>query len=721
MKEKNSKHQLLSMIFSGEGLLSRSLKNFEVRKGQQEMSQHIIEAYEGDEIALIEAGTGTGKSLAYLVPAVYWALKANEKTVITTHTIALQEQLILKDIPFLLKTMDVDVKASLVKGMSNYLCLRKLQEIQGQPLLFSMEESKEMQDVERWAEKTREGSRSDISFPLSPGAWEKVSAERETCTHVQCPHYKTCFFFKARKEAEDSQILIVNHHLLLADIQKKLRNPMQESILPAYDRLVVDEAHNLEEIALESFAARFDRIVFIKQLSKLHSETHPERSRLMLLRQELSTLSVIPPRLLQNLEIDLPAQKRACLERSEESFAALAHFFEGLPPERSFGREKETKRRITDPINQHPLWRETILPSLTILAEEIGRLAHMLGTVSRDLEEFKEEPFYEKLALHLIEVQAITQRLEETSAFLEQFCQHESGEKRVRWFESQGSNIALVDASLDVSQFLNEHLFSKRRTSVLCSATIATAKSFSYLKRRLGLTEHENKLREKIYESPFDYEERSLFVVPTDLPAPNSPDFLAESIKAMTEILSISRGSAFLLFTSYDMLQSCYRALLNTPLSSRYPFLKQGELPRHLLLEQFKKKEGSVLFATDSFWEGVDVPGEALRCVVIAKLPFSVPSDPLYEAYSQSLEKEGLDPFSDYSVPQAVIKFKQGFGRLMRKKDDRGCVVCLDHRIVKKNYGKQFLHSLPPSKTCFAPKSEAFAQMRDFYERTKVK
>jgi ATP-dependent DNA helicase DinG len=721
VKEKNSKQELLSLIFSKDGLLSRSLKNFEERIGQKEMAQKILEAYEEDGIALIEAGTGTGKSLAYLVPAVYWALKHQEKTVITTNTIALQEQLIHKDIPFLLKTMDVELKACLVKGMGNYLCLRKLQELQDQPLLFSTEETKEVQAVEQWAAKTKEGSRSDIPFPVSPATWEKVAAEGESCNHVHCPHYKNCFFFKARDEAEDSQLLIVNHHLLLADIEKRRRNPTQESILPPYHRLVIDEAHNFEDIALESFAQKFDRIIFLRQLAKLHSDSHPERSRLTLLRQQLSALSVIPPPLLQKLEIDIPAQRRTCQADLEEAFAGLTHFFETVISDRPLSKERDSKKRITDAISGNPFWKETIVKSLLALSEEIQRLSQMLKGVLADLEDFKEAPFYEKLSFPLLEIQAIAQRLELSATFLEQFIQDEPVEKRVRWFESSGSNVVLVDASLDISSFLNEHLFSQRRTSVLCSATIAAARSFSFMKKRLGLIQHEAKLREEIFESPFNYQERTLFVVPTDLPVPSSPDFLAECIKAMAEAIEISRGSVFLLFTSYDMLQNCYRSLSNSALPQRYPFLKQGELPRHLLLEQFKKREGSVLFATDSFWEGVDVPGEALRCVVIAKLPFSVPSDPLYEAYAQSLEKEGLDPFSDYSVPQAVIKFKQGFGRLMRKNDDRGCVLCLDHRIVKKNYGKQFLQSLPPCKTCFAPKTEAFAQMRLLYETTKRK
>jgi ATP-dependent DNA helicase DinG len=703
--------KLLGAIFSQDGLLSRSLKNFEERPGQQEMAQQIIDAYEQDLIALIEAGTGTGKSLAYLVPAVIWALKHQEKTVITTHTIALQEQLMHKDIPFLLKTMDVEIKACLVKGMGNYLCLRKLTELQDQPLLFSSEETKEIQAIEQWSEKTVEGSRSDISFPVSPVTWEKVGAEGESCNHVHCPHYKRCFFFKARKEAAEAQLLIVNHHLLLMDIEKRRRNPGQESILPLYHRLIVDEAHNLEDIALNSFAQKLDRIAFLRLLARIHSDTHPERSRLTLLKQALASLPAIKPTLMQKLEIEIPALKRVCQHELEESFAQISHFF---PSEKK-------EKRITEEITQHTFWKQTIVPGLLSLSEQMKRLSLAMKAVSIDLEELKGGSIYEKLSPHLLEVQAIGMRLEQTFEFLTAFTQDEPKEMRVRWVEWSGANISLVDAALDISAFLDEHLFSKLRTSVLCSATIATARSFQFLKNRLGLATQEKKLKEQIYDSPFNYAERSLFLVPTDMPIPSSADFLSECTKAMAEIIEISKGSTFLLFTSYEMLQSCFRTLsANTSLTQKYPFLKQGDLPRHLLLDKFKKQIGSVLFATDSFWEGVDVPGEALRCVVIAKLPFSVPSDPLYEAYSESLEKQGLNAFNDYSVPQAVIKFKQGFGRLMRKNDDRGCIVCLDHRIVKKGYGKQFLQSLPPCRTSFAPKAEAFAHMRQFYERTKV-
>jgi ATP-dependent DNA helicase DinG len=709
----NTREQLLALIFSKDGLLSRSLRNFEERPCQKEMAEVILDAYSEEKLALVEAGTGTGKSLAYLVPAVYWALKHQEKTVIATHTIALQEQLFLKDIPFLLKLMDIDIQACLVKGMGNYLCLRKLQELQSQPLLFSMDEAKEMQAIEHWAEHSAEGSRSDLNFPVHSHTWEKVAAERESCNHVRCPHYKKCFFFKARKQAEESQLLVVNHHLLLADIEKQRRGE-QESILPSYQRLIIDEAHQLEDVALESFAQRLDRIQFLRQLAKMHSEAHPERSRLTLLRAELSVYSTkLSPVLLQKLDTEFPAQKQECQVLLEETFAQLIQFLN-----ETSAREKDLKRRITKEISQNPFWQNVIAPGLRHLAEAIQRLSIGLAGISFDLEEFEETPFYEKLAPHLLDLQTIVRKLEQTAKFLEQFSSDEPQEKRVRWVEIQDKNVVLMDAALDISDFLQEHLFSERRTSVLCSATMATSRSFHFLKRRLGLDNPEIKIREEIFDSPFNYKERTLLAVPTDLCLPSDPGFNSECAQAMAEAIAVSQGSVFLLFTSYDMLQNCYRLLLHTDLSQRYPFLKQGDLPRHVLLEQFKRKEGSVLFATDSFWEGVDVPGEALRCVVIAKLPFSVPNDPLYEAYAQSLEKDGLDPFYDYTVPNAVIKFKQGFGRLMRKHTDRGCVLCLDQRMVKKSYGKFFLKSLPDCETCFAPKETVFSEMKRFYKRT---
>ncbi len=713
------KEKLLDLIFSQDGLLGRFLNEFEQRTGQKEMAQEILSAYEEDKIALIEAGTGIGKSLAYLVPAVYWALKHQEKSVISTHTIALQEQLIHKDIPFLLKTMDVELKAVLVKGMGNYLCLRKLDELRQEPLLFSEGESKEVQSIEKWADKSKEGSRSEIAFPISAGTWEKVACEADTCNHVHCPRYKECFFFKARKEAQDAQILVVNHHLLLADINAKIDQDVREekSIIPHYERAIVDEAHHLEQVALDSFARSVDRIGILRLLARIFSETHPERSRLKLIHADFASTN---PDLTHMVDVAIPVQKKECAVLVEKAFAALTHFIEDvMPQERSFSREN--KRRITAPMTRVSQWKDPVQTAFTELSDKMEQIALSLRSLEGKLEEFKETKLQDKVQNHMLELRSLSSRLDESAEALNGFFSDDETEERVRWIEMTAVNVILIDAKLDISSLLHEHLFSKLRTTALCSATLTTNRGFSFVKERLGLSkEKPENILEQIYDSPFNYAQRTLLAVPTDLPGPSDPQFLPSILDPIRQMVTISKGNAFILFTSYEMLQWVYERLSKDPISSKFPLLKQGDLSRHLLLEQFKETEGSVLFATNSFWEGVDVPGEALRCVIIAKLPFSVPSEPIYQACSEAMERDGKDPFNDYAVPQAVIKFKQGFGRLMRKKNDRGCIVCLDNRLVKKNYGKQFLSSLPPCKTSTGPLTQVLEEMRAHYARTLV-
>ncbi len=715
MSTSSAKEQLLDLIFSQTGLLGKFLKAFEERSGQKEMARQILDAYEGEKIALIEAGTGIGKSLAYLVPAVYWALKHQEKTVISTHTIALQEQLIRKDIPFILKTMDVDLKAVLVKGMGNYLCLRKLHELDSQPLLFSSEESREIQAIEQWSSSSKEGSRSEIKFSLTPGTWEKVAAESDACNHVHCPHYKECFFFRARKEAEDAQILVVNHHLLMADINAKRSQDYREekAIIPSFNRAVIDEAHHLEQIALESFAVSIDRMNVSRLLAKVYSEMHPERSRLFLIRKEFT---VIPPKLQHQLETDLPVLKKECAAASEAAFAAFTHFMETeLEENISIGRE--WKKKLSIEMTEHPYWIGPLKTSFLTLAELLTRFAQALLGLESEFEAYKGTKYQEPLANHSIELRSLAMRLEQQAESITQFFSIERETERVRWIEINHTNVTLVDATLDVSALLQEHLFGRARSLSLCSATLATNRDFAFVKERLGLLK-ENDLSEQIYDSPFDYAARSLLVVPTDMPDPTDPQFNRAVYAAVSQAIEASRGNAFVLFTSYDMLQQCYEQIAESPLSRRFSLLKQGQISRTLLLDQFKHTEGSVLFATSSFWEGVDVPGEALRCVIIVKLPFQVPTEPLIQACSERMEREGKNPFYDFAIPQAVIKFKQGFGRLIRTKHDRGCIVCLDNRLIKKGYGKVFLNSLPPCRTSFVPQDKAWKEMSAFYAQT---
>lgn len=726
-----SASEILDTIFSAEGLLKKCLKNFEARKEQQEMAQVILEAYEKNHHSLIEAGTGIGKSLAYLVPAVFWALKHQEKTVISTHTIALQEQLIRKDIPFLLKIMDADLQAVLVKGMSNYLCLRKLDELKEQLPIYTKEEQQELETIEAWATAAGEGCRSELAKPVSGSTWEKVGAEAENCTYNRCPHYKRCFFFRARREAAEAQILVVNHHLLCADLAiKQMKDAKVEgTVLPQYKRAVLDEAHHFEEVALESLSLRIDRVGLIRLLGKLYSDHQPLRSRLNLLRQSLSYAPRHLPQkeiasITQRVEMDLPAEKRNLVEKIEATFDALQEFCSMQLTELSQQELREQKWRLKENIFKDPLLQQNIKPIFRELSESLYRFAASLKGLVKDLEALKDAQFQESLAGHCAEIQSTSGRLEEMASAIGRFFEEDVNPHRVRWIESSllpgRANMILVDANLDVSSYLKEAFFNRLSTASLCSATLSTNGHFQFVRQRLGLSdETERTISERVFYSPFDYKNRALLVIPNDLPLPTDPGFTASAAEAAFQAILASRGNAFVLFTSYDMLIAAYNLLLPRAKEHGLTLLRQGESARHALIDKFKSKEGSVLFGTDSFWEGVDVAGEALRCVILVKLPFRVPSDPLVQAQTEALVKQGKDPFFDYTVPQAVVKFKQGFGRLIRSKQDRGCIVCLDKRLTTKSYGKAFLKSLPSCRMVVLESDKAFEEMRDFYKKTR--
>lgn len=721
--------EFLDLIFSKEGFLSRFLNDFEERKEQQEMASQILEAYQHNHLALIEAGTGTGKSLAYLVPAVLWALKRGEKTVISTQTISLQEQLIHKDIPFLLRMLDIDLKAVLVKGMGNYLCLRKLQEVSEQGDLFSQEE-KELQKIQAWSAKTKEGSKSEITFPLT--LWNKVHAESDSCTYASCPHYRQCFFFKARRTTEEAHLLVVNHHLLLADLVNKGRIDFKEerTILPSYKRLVIDEAHHLEEIAQDSLSTLTSRQELRRLLGRLFSEAHLERSQLTLLQREVAErkqsmnerdfLSIM-----QRLEIEMLAEKRALALLVEEAFSALDAFCKDL-----FYEEKSTsskgasfKWRWTRALFSHPLFYTHVHPLFQNLITSLNRFTQSLFSLEQDVERIDKESKEEKISGLITNLHTTTTRLAEQATALTAFFSETDATGRVQWIEKiplqNGTDLALIDAPLDVSSHLHEHFFTPLASALLCSATLSTNRDFQFIRSQLGIQDSGNKriVTEKIYASPFDYEKQSLFLIPNDLPDPTDPSFTSAASESIFKALVACQGNAFVLFTSYDMLRTSYELVKARAHENHFHFLKQEDAPRHTLIERFKAKEGSVLFGTESFWEGVDVPGDALRCVIIAKLPFKVPTDPLFQGLSELLTKKGKNPFFDYGLPQAIMKFKQGVGRLIRKKSDRGCIVCLDKRIVTKAYGKMFFKSLPPSRVIQAPGKEVFEEMKRFYSK----
>ncbi|MCC5831628.1 MAG: DEAD/DEAH box helicase family protein [Chlamydiales bacterium] len=681
---------LLSLL-GPEGVFSERLPGFEVREGQLAMLEDLLSAYENEKTALIEAGTGTGKSLAYLIPALYWGLEEGEPTVVATHTIALQEQLLQKDIPFLLETLGLDFKAVLVKGMQNYVCLRKLHdaahEIPGSLL--------------DWSKSAKEGSRSELPLLPSQDLWEEISAEAEGCTHVKCPHYKECFFFKARREAADAHLIVANHHLLFADLslREQSGNYNETCVLPPYNRLILDEAHHIEDVATEYFADKVSRRGLIHLIGRLISDR--SSGKVMALHKKL--FEIHPDggsdrELLDLLELTLPASKRNLVDHIHSTFELINEFAKG---------QKEEKFRFRSEHLNHPFWVEMVQPSVQELVE-LGK-AFLQGILLLEVYVKRDELLFSKCEGVLADLSGILNRLEllfdRLAAFV--FAPIEPG--RVRWIEGDGH---LITADLEIAPRLSEALFERISTTVLCSATLSTNNSFSFIRSRLGIEE----AVERIYESPFDYSRQALLSVPIDLPDPSSPLFTSTAASAIFDMVEASQGGAFVLFTSYQMLREAAGLLASRFSKKRYSLFCQGDEGRTPLLEKFRKGERAVLFGTDSFWEGVDVVGEALRCVILVKLPFKVPSDPLFQARSEAIAEQGGSPFFDYSLPHAIVKFKQGFGRLIRNKEDRGCVICLDPRLAKKGYGKQFIKSLPELPSFFEPASSLTRKLQEFYK-----
>jgi len=725
----------LSTLGSG-GPLALSLKGFESRPEQVQMMKNVLDAYNGNRITLIEAGTGTGKSLAYLIPAVLWAAQIKERTVISTNTINLQEQLLHKDVPLIGKALGIDVKAVIVKGMHNYLCLRKLAEIQQEFLLLTPQEGEELQKIEAWNGEGCDGSRSSLSFSPSPVLWEKVAAESDSCNRNSCPYYQECHFFKARRQASEAQILIVNHHLLFADLVYRAENdnPKESAgILPNYNRLILDEAHNIEDIATEYFASKISQLDIMRLLARLTTEKSGKAHgklvflKTKLLEQYRDHLSQDVSSIHERLNVDLPGLRRDVLQQAHETFGVVFEFVRSLQNGHSSDdpAQGENKLRILPHHHEHIRWKEWIIPRSQLLSDALNRYAQSLKAILDDIKLLKNSVLDEQIKSLAFEISAIIQRLGMCATLVHNFTVERGSSEKVRWIESQPLktliNTSLVEANLDIAKTLSEYLFSKFSTIVLCSATLTTDRQFNFIRNRLGLTENMTRQRhidEYIYNSPFDFQKQALLVIPNDLPSPSHPDFVSIAAEKIWQAVQASRGNAFILFTSYTMLKSCYELLKDRLISNQYHPLKHGDDERQILLNKFKKVDRSVLFGTDSFWEGVDVSGEALRCVIIVKLPFKVPSEPIIQARSESIMAKGGNPFMEYSLPQAIVKFKQGFGRLIRNKKDRGCIVCLDNRIANKSYGKLFLSSLPECEQAFVSGDELQQRMSDFYRRT---
>lgn len=713
----------LERVFGHEGMLAKHLKGYEQRDEQVRMAFHVATAFNDNKVAVIEAGTGTGKSLAYLIPALLWALRNDQKVVISTNTINLQEQLIKKDIPLLQRHAATEFNACLVKGRGNYLCLRKLDGVQEEPALLPDSASEELQAIAIWSETTRSGCLSDLAFHPSWEVWDDLRCEADQCGRSRCPEFNRCFFYKARRDAAAAQLLVVNHALLLADIALRRESGYDAvAILPPFGRLIIDEAHHLEEAATGALSVRISRSGLMKQLARLA----PPGGRAGILSVLNAKVGKELPEELEGLYQEISGLIEAALLPQTHELAGnidreLDWLAQQLSQELLAGDDQrggELKRRITAEVRATPFWHE-LENRLKRLGEQLQELADGLGALDRAAAKLPDSVAQIVNGL-LTDAAGIGMRLAASSRELLWFCSDDP--EACCWLEvkknSRGSQATICVAPLEVAETIKTALLDPIPTVVLTSATLTVGGSFGYLRRRTGLDLLEpERLQELALVSPFDYAEQALVGIPRDMPDPTSVAFRQPLADAVLRAVSISRGGAFVLFTSFDLLRQTHAALKAELEQQGLTVLRQGEGGgRHQLLARFRKEQHAVLFGTDSFWEGVDVKGDALRLVVIARLPFQVPTEPIQQARAERITSLGGDPFREMSVPQAVLKLRQGFGRLIRSRTDRGAVLILDSRMVTKNYGKRFQKSLPEAAQLVAPLADIFRRMETFFE-----
>lgn len=717
--------EAIAALLGPEGAVARTLPGYEERPEQLRMAFAVGEAFNGNRLAVIEAGTGTGKSLAYLVPALLWALANEQRVVVSTNTINLQEQLIRKDLPFLQRAADLEFKAVLVKGRGNYLCLRRAETAHLEPGLFDEELAAELAAILAWAQKSADGSKEDLSFIPKEEVWDEVRCEADQCSRVRCAHYGRCFLQRARREAAQADVLVVNHALLLADlaVRQQTDNYTSVAVLPPFERVILDEAHHLEDVATNFFSAQVTRFAFARVLNRLR---HPRKPDKGLLPRLLATLARELPDSEDEIYRELHGRIEALLAGRQALFDRAVRDLEAIGSDlaAALGQEisdrEEIKHRIVPAFTQSAAW-DAIRERVRELARETELLARQLRELFK-LSGRIPEAVAEKVAGQFTDLRGVAGRIEAIAGDLGLFIGADAA--TCAWFEvgrgriGRGTGIVtrLCTAPLEVAGSLKEAVFDCFRTVVMTSATLAVGSSFDYFRQRVGLDRTEaERGTELLLASPFDFARQALVAVPTDIPEPGRPGY-PEAVRDFTERAVLAAdGRSFVLFTAYSLLRRVHGELAPVLEARGYHCLRQGDDNRHRLLKKFAQDATSVLFGTDSFWEGVDVPGRSLEQVIITRLPFKVPTEPVLAARAEAIEAAGGDPFMAYTVPQAVIKFKQGFGRLIRHRDDRGVVLILDSRVVKKGYGRTFLRSLPAVRVLAAPAESVFAEIRRFF------
>lgn len=697
------------------GPVARVLGQYEDRQSQRDMAAYIADGYNDGGVLVLEAGTGVGKSFAYLVPALAWARANGERTVVSTNTINLQEQLVGKDLPMLREALaegDWAPRFALLKGWRNYVCLSRLHHAGGsQQSLLEPERQDELVSLAEWAARTADGTLSDLPVPPTPEVWDEVCAEADLCTRVQCPHFDQCFLFRARRRAAEADVVVVNHHLLAADlaVRQASDNWEEAAVLPPYKRLILDEAHHLEDVA----ASHLGTQVTSRGVQRLLGRFERNRKGLIpALTAELAGRGDLLSRASLDLARErlLPAvgDARRAAEQLFLRLHALAEAAGG------------GQRRLTDEFASDPSWEEGLRGELDALLASFEQVKNHVETIADRLSQVESTERGDQL---LLEMRAVVRRLESTSDGLNRILRPGAGgAPTVRWIERSGAkrqHTQLAAVPLDLAPVLRQLLFDRVPTIVLTSATLAAGGEFEFLERRLGLVAAPTPVTTReIFPSPFDYPSQCLFGIPDDIPDPREDEASHDAALAhvVTDLALASDGGIFVLFTSHAALRRAAQQLRGM-LDPRWPFLVQGEGTRDSLLRRFREAGNAVLLGTDSFWEGVDVPGKALRGLVLCKLPFKVPSEPITAARLERLTEAGEDGFMGYLLPHAALKLKQGFGRLIRSGTDVGVVLLLDRRVLTKRYGPLVLSGLPRAERVSGHWAAVRTKCEDFFAR----